>query len=229
MGTLTWAGWGPALSLSLTGSTAVRPDMGAVQSRDKTDSVQADTKKKKVAVEEIFVQKIAYKCGLTDEELDTKREKFQQHAGSDPTLGFEEFKSLYRDISGRQEDAFLNNYVESVFRAFDADRDAQLTFREWQVGFYLLLLLPTDQSAVNVGKEDFLLALEIIFRLYDGDGNGVVTEKEIEQISRIIQEPDFRSRFDNGVLRILDEVDSVDTKKKEGGVSLEEFLKSFSQ
>merc|ERR1711990_140734 len=204
-------------------------EMGANQSRDKTDSAQVDTKKKKEAVEEIFVQKIAYKCGVSEEELDTKREKFQQHAGSDPTLGFEEFKSLYRDISGRQEDAFLNSYVESVFRAFDANKDAQLTFREWQVGFYLLLLLPTDQAAVNVGKEDFLLALEIIFRLYDGDGNGVVTEKEIKQISRIIQEPDFRPRFDDGVLRILDEVDAVDTKKKEGGVSLEEFLKSFSQ
>ena len=92
--------------------------MGANQSRDKNDSAQLDTKKKKVAVEEIFVQKIAYKCGVTDEELDTKWEKFQQHAGSDPTLGFQEFKSLYRDISGRQEDAFLNNYVESVFRWF---------------------------------------------------------------------------------------------------------------
>ena len=93
--------------------------MGATQSRDNTDAAQAagDTKqKKRVAVEEIFVQKIAYKCGVTDQELLTKREKFQQHAGSDPTLGFEEFRSLYRDISGRQEDAFLNNYVESVFR-----------------------------------------------------------------------------------------------------------------
>jgi len=203
--------------------------MGANQSRDKNDSAQLDTKKKKVAVEEIFVQKIAYKCGVTEEELDTKREKFKQHAGSDPTLGFEEFKSLYRDISGRQEDAFLNNYVESVFRAFDANKDAQLTFREWQVGFYLLLLLPTDQAAVNVGKEDFLLALEIIFRLYDEDANGVVTEKEIKQISRIIQEPDFRAKFDDGVLLILDEVDAVDSKKKEGGVTLDEFLKSFTK
>jgi len=203
--------------------------MGANQSRDKNDSAQLDTKKKKVAVEEIFVQKIAYKCGVTEEELDTKREKFKEHAGSDPTLGFEEFKSLYRDISGRQEDAFLNNYVESVFRAFDANKDAQLTFREWQVGFYLLLLLPTDQAAVNVGKEDFLLALEIIFRLYDEDANGVVTEKEIKQISRIIQEPDFRAKFDDGVLLILDEVDAVDKKKKEGGVTLGEFLKSFTK
>ena len=124
--------------------------MGANQSRDKTDSAQVDTKNKKEAVEEIFVQKIAYKCGVTEEELDTKREKFQQHAGSDPTLGFEEFKSLYRDISGRQEDAFLNSYVESVFRAFDANKDAQLTFREWQVGFYLLLLLPKVRSFCEV-------------------------------------------------------------------------------
>ena len=85
--------------------------MGANQSRDKADT------KKKEAVEEVFVQKIAYKCGVTDEELDNKREKFQHHAGSDPTLGFEEFKSLYRDISGRQEDQFLNTYVESIFRS----------------------------------------------------------------------------------------------------------------
>ena len=90
--------------------------MGANLSRDKTDEVKVDTKKKKVEVEEIFVQKIAYKCGVTEEELDTKREKFKQHAGSDPTLGFEEFRSLYRDISGRQEEAFLNSFVESVFR-----------------------------------------------------------------------------------------------------------------
>ena len=114
--------------------------MGANTSRDKADTAGAG-KQQKVEVEEVFVQKIAYKCGVTDKELENKREKFQQ-AGSDPTLGFEEFKSLYKDISGRQEDEFLNTYVESVFRAFDANKDAQLTFREWQVGFYLLLLLP---------------------------------------------------------------------------------------
>merc|ERR1711870_162170 len=75
----------------------------------------------------------------------------------------------YRDISGRQEDEFLNTYVESIFRAFDANKDDLLTFREWQVGFYLLLLLPSDKNT-DVSKEDFLLALEIIFRLYDQHG-----------------------------------------------------------
>ena len=37
--------------------------MGANQSRDQADSRQ----EKKVAVEEIFVQKIAYKCGVTEQ------------------------------------------------------------------------------------------------------------------------------------------------------------------
>ena len=58
----------------------------------------------------------------------------------------------------------------------------------------------------------------------------MVTEKEIKQISRIIhgsdwsllslvepstnlQEPAFRSRFEDGVLLILDEVDSASNKK----------------
>ena len=31
-------------------------------------------------------------------------------------------------------------------RAFDANKDDQLSFREWQVGFYLLLLLPKVQT-----------------------------------------------------------------------------------
>jgi len=201
------------------------------KSQDTTDDASAKSKDKKqlVPVEEVFVQKIAYKCGVTDEELNAKKEVFQQHAGGDPMIGFEEFKALYRDISGRQEDDFLNAYVESIFRAFDADKDAMLTFREWQVGFYLLLLLPSDANNVNVNKEDFLLALEIIFRLYDGDSNNVVTKKEIAQISSIITQPEFAAKFDSGTLRIMREVDTVDMDSYAGGVTQEEFLNHFSQ
>ena len=98
-------------------------DMGKTLSKDKcedeTDCARpksSENKKGLVEVEEVFVQKIAYKCGVTDEELNAKKEVFQQHAGGDPMIGFEEFKCLYRDISGRQEDSFLNEYVESIFR-----------------------------------------------------------------------------------------------------------------
>ena len=59
--------------------------MGKSQSKDKTDKVAdetdharpADTKKQLVEVEEVFVQKIAYKCGVTEEELSAKKEVFR--------------------------------------------------------------------------------------------------------------------------------------------------------
>ena len=73
--------------------------------------------KKLPEVEEVFVQKIAYKCGVTDKELNEKKETYLQHVDDDPTLGFEEFKCLYRDISGRDaDDQFMNAYVEAIFR-----------------------------------------------------------------------------------------------------------------
>ena len=73
--------------------------------------------KKLPEVEEVFVQKIAYKCGVTDDELNAKKETYLQHVDDDPTLGFDEFKCLYRDISGREaDDQFMNAYVEAIFR-----------------------------------------------------------------------------------------------------------------
>ena len=102
--------------------------MGKAQSKDskdETDRARAD-KKELVEVEEVFVQKIAYKCGVTEEELSAKKEVFQQHAGGDPTIGFEEFKNMYRDISGRKEDAFLNAYVDSIFRLGSGEKKAVL-------------------------------------------------------------------------------------------------------
>ena len=95
----------------------------AVDETDHAPPVRHDSKKQLVEVEEAFVQKIAYKCGVTEEELSAKKEVFREHAGSDPTLGFEEFRSMYRDISGRQEDDFLNIYVESIFRFGEDSRN----------------------------------------------------------------------------------------------------------
>ena len=61
----------------------------------------------------------------------------------------------------------------------------------------------------------------------------------------VLQEPAFRSKFDDGVLLVLDEVDATNNEKweikylfflvsflifrKDKGVSLEEFLNSFSK
>ena len=66
---------------------------------------------------------------------------------------------------------------------------------------------------MDVSKEDFLLAMEIIFRLYDEDGNKVVTKKEVDQISNIITQPEFAARFEGGVINNIREVQSVDSEK----------------
>ena len=55
--------------------------------------------------------------------------------------------------------------------------------------------------------------LQIIFRLYDEDGNNVITKKEIDQISQIITQPDFAARFEGGVINIVREVENVDPEK----------------
>ena len=55
--------------------------------------------------------------------------------------------------------------------------------------------------------------MQIIFRLYDEDGNSVVNKKEIDQISQIITQPEFAARFEGGVINIIKEVESVDTEK----------------
>ena len=52
---------------------------------------------------------------------------------------------------------------------------------------FMIIFLQDDKSG-NVSQEDFLLAMEIIFRLYDQDGNNIVTNKEIAKITKLLKE-----------------------------------------
>ena len=160
--------------------------MGKSQSKDKTDKVAdetdharpADTKKQLVEVEEVFVQKIAYKCGVTEEELSAKKEVFRHVPSSNSTrvqsitgscLGStpavprpwastssrtctgtsaaakrtSSSTSTSIRYSGRERFCRERHFINILVRAFDTNKDDLLTFREWQVGFYLLLLLPS--------------------------------------------------------------------------------------
>lgn len=159
-----------------------------------------------------------------------KKEVYLDHLSGDPTLKFQEFKCLYRDLSsGKKDDDFLEEYVEAIFRAFDANKDDQLSFREWQVGFYLLLLLPKEgDEMMEVNKEDFLLAMEIIFRLYDQDGNSVVTKREVHQLRSLLGEEAVAARLGPGVTKLGHAVDSIDLNRYEGGINQEQFLDYFT-
>lgn len=179
-------------------------------------------------MEEVFVQRIAYRCGVTEEELEKKKVAYLDHLSTDPTLSFKEFKCLYADLSsGLTSDDFLQEYVEALFHAFDADQDSQLTFQEWQVGFYLLLLLPKGPGYSSVSTEDFLLAMEILFRLYDQDSNTLVTEKEVARLTTLLGSPTVSCRLTGGTADISRAVDGIDLSKYAGGINLEDFLAYF--
>jgi len=183
--------------------------------------------KKQVEVEEVFVQKIAYKCGVTKDQLEAKKETYLQHAETDPSLGFEEFKALYRDLSMEEDKTFMTEYVEAIFRAFDANKDSVLTFKEWQIGFYLLLLFPKDES-VKIGKEDANLALEIIYRLYDQDGDNRISEKEIGSLSRLLKDPVVGKKLSPLVHTLNSKVETTEIQSFKNGLSQEEFVSHFA-
>ena len=191
--------------------------MGKAQSKDSSAKVPDETdharpKKQLVEVEEVFVQKIAYKCGVTEEELSAKKEVFRHvtscnctHvqsitgfcSGSTPVAPRPSASTSSRTCTGTSaaarrtssststssrysgQEIFCRerHFINILVRAFDTNKDDLLTFREWQVGFYLLLLLPSvkfffelliisflsfpQEKHTDVSKEDFLLALEV--------------------------------------------------------------------
>ena len=191
--------------------------MGKAQSKDSSAKVPDETdharpKKQLVEVEEVFVQKIAYKCGVTEEELSAKKEVFRHvtscnctHvqsitgfcSGSTPAAPRPSASTSSRTCTGTSaaarrtssststssrysgQEIFCRerHFINILVRAFDTNKDDLLTFREWQVGFYLLLLLPSvkfffelliisflsfpQEKHTDVSKEDFLLALEV--------------------------------------------------------------------
>jgi hypothetical protein len=64
--------------------------MGKAQSREQTkDAGKGGGETRQPVIEDVFVQKIAYKCGVTEEELEKKKEAYMDHLSGDPTLGFQ--------------------------------------------------------------------------------------------------------------------------------------------
>jgi len=219
--------------LRLQYSIHIEEDMGKSQSKS-VDSVDGKVGRKdkkhlprKEIQEEVFVQKIAYKCGVSKDQLEAKKETYIKHAETNPSLGYEEFKALYRDLSVEEDKSFMAEYVDAIFRAFDANKDSVLTFKEWQVGFYLLLLFPKNESA-GIGKEDANLALEIIYRLYDQDGDNKITQEEIGSLSRLLRDPVVGKKLSPLVHSINQKVAETQVERFKDGLSQEEFVKHFS-
>merc|ERR1712106_943404 len=91
-------------------SKTCRSKMGSLHSTEQGSEVDnnVDDKPKRVqrkvnierlpVVEEVFVKEVAYKCGITKDEVDTKKDAYLHHVKKNPERGLEDFTNLYRDL-----------------------------------------------------------------------------------------------------------------------------------
>ena len=49
-------------------------------------------------VEEMFVQEVAYKCGISQQEVDNRKTEYLHQVRKNPERGLEDFNNLYTDL-----------------------------------------------------------------------------------------------------------------------------------
>merc|ERR1711892_674636 len=108
-------------------SKTCRSKMGSSHSTEQGSEVDNDVVKKpkrvqrKVnierlpVVEEVFVKEVAYKCGITKDEVDTKKVAYLHHVKKNPERGLVDFTNLYRDLK-RNKSSKKKQIAHTVFR-----------------------------------------------------------------------------------------------------------------
>ena len=133
-----------------------------------------------------FIEETATTMGIHGDIIASKLNIFMEYAAEDKLLNFEEFQELYKELTSDDvKDAYLEDYVKALFRAFDADADGVLTFKEWRLGYLLLLLLDREGGGQGAKEEDWSKSMEAVYRIYDVDGDKRITKSEVEYITKV--------------------------------------------
>ena len=162
-----------------------------------------------------FIQETALAMGIQGDFIASKMELYMEYAAEDRLLNLEEFQELYKELSCDViEDSYVDDYVKALFRAFDADDDGVLTFKEWRLGYLLLLMLDKEGGGYGIKEEDWSKGMEAVYRIYDVDGDKMITKDEVEYITKVITEPLIADRLYGGILgRIAREVAKMENEK----------------
>merc|ERR1712013_153675 len=153
--------------------------------------------------------------GIQGDFINSKMNLYMEYAAEDRLLNLEEFQELYKELTCDViEDAFLEDYVNALFRAFDADNDGVLTFKEWRLGYLLLLMLDKEGGGKGAKEVDWVRGMEALYRIYDVDGDKKITKDEVEYITKVITEPVIADRLYGGIMeRIAEEVAKMENEK----------------
>ena len=79
--------------------------MGVTNSKDEAPVVEKPKRTKRnknlerlPVVEEMFVQEVAYKCGISQKEVDNRKAEYLHQVRKNPERGLEDFTNLYKDL-----------------------------------------------------------------------------------------------------------------------------------
>ena len=101
---------------------------------------------------------------FTREEIEQWFREYQTSLGKGMNkLTMKEFRDVYSSVFDGDSSGFVNH----LFRSFDADNDGYVDFKEFIVG---LCASGSDKPETK---------LKWAFKMYDEDGNGAITRKEM--------------------------------------------------
>ncbi|KAL1915918.1 uncharacterized protein VTP21DRAFT_6306 [Calcarisporiella thermophila] len=157
------------------------------------------------------VESLASDTHFTTQEIQNLKDTFRQTAGrSTESLNEELFKkTLHRVIrpNSPKDDVFL----ERLFKAFDVDNNKEIDFREFVDGLSAFMKGTSEEK------------LELSFKLYDMNQDGLVTQEEMidvmKKLASVLSTEDQSMNITQAVARLFEDVDL----NGDGRLTLEEF------
>lgn len=127
-----------------------------------------------------------------------------------------QFENMYQSFFPKGD---ATEFAEHIFRTFDANSDGKIDFREFMVSLSVTTRGNADQK------------LEWAFKVYDVDGNGFITRREMQLIVRSVEKVINQNHkgYNDMPAKRTDRIFKNFDKNQDGVLSLNEFSEAAKQ
>eukprot|EP01062_Namystynia_karyoxenos_P032280 TRINITY_DN2380_c0_g1_i1.p1 TRINITY_DN2380_c0_g1~~TRINITY_DN2380_c0_g1_i1.p1 ORF type:complete len:189 (+),score=95.61 TRINITY_DN2380_c0_g1_i1:89-655(+) len=167
---------------------------------------------KNISKEKMQEYKEASKGKFDEKEIKHMYKLFHKAAPSG-RMGKSEFKKYIEELQLFKKVDQGESY-EQLFRGYDRDRDGTITFKEY-LQYHLGIVFSTEEL------------FDIVFAMYDADGNGYITREELEEVvtnsTRWMGDCDVESKEVQDLVKAeVDKIVSFVDSNRDGQISKEE-------